>query len=188
MMLHCVESLCIDTDYAETLEKEPSKDWAAASGEKDPLQDVQDLTTAKDKADSAEGFKSYCPRCRVDSHMEASNTASLFRQANKRKNSESEDSKPGKSGKRKNFKRFKSDLAQVVIKGKCTDELQYTMETDDVTHLYACYLIACFGGITEALRTEGHQMIGNQEVMDLWARFSGEGMSKMAAEEHLRMA
>ena len=49
------------------------------------------------------------------------------------------------------------------------------METDDVTHPYACYLFTCFGGITEALRTEGHQMIGNQEVMDLWARFSGEG-------------
>ena len=35
-----VESLCIDTDYGETLAKEPTKDWAAASGEKDPLQDV----------------------------------------------------------------------------------------------------------------------------------------------------
>ena len=103
------------------------------------------------------------------------------RQASKRKNSEGEDSKPGKSGKRKDFKRFKGDLAQVVIEGKCTDELQYIMETD-VTHLYACYLIACFGGVTEALRTEGHQMIGNQEVMDLWARFSGEGMSKMTSE------
>ena len=49
------ESLCIDTGYEETLEKEPTKDWAAASGEKDPLQDVQDLTTAKDKTDSAKG-------------------------------------------------------------------------------------------------------------------------------------
>ena len=101
-------------------------------------------------------------------------------------NSAGEDSKPGKSGKKKNLKRFKSDLAQVVIEGKCTDELQYIMETDDVTHFYACYLITCFGGITEALRTD--QMIGNQDVMDLWARFSGEGMIKMAAEEHLRMA
>ena len=169
-----MESLCIDTDYEETLEKEPKKDWAAASGEKDLLQDVHDSTTAKDKADSAKGFKSYCPRCRVDSHTEASCTASLFKQASKRKYSECEDSKPSKLGKKKNFKRFKSDLAQVVIEGKCADEFQYIMETD-VTHLYACYLITCFGGITEALRTEGHQMTGNQEVMDHWARFSGGG-------------
>ena len=29
-----VDSLCVNTDYEETLEKEPTKDWAAASGEK----------------------------------------------------------------------------------------------------------------------------------------------------------
>ena len=133
-----VKSLCIDIDYEETLEKEPTNDWAAASGEKDPLQDVQDSTTAKDKADSAKGFKSYCPRCRVDSHTEASCTASLFRQTSKRKISEGEDSKPGKSGKRKDFKRFKSDLAQVVIEGKCADELQSLKIQSGVSSARGC--------------------------------------------------
>ena len=28
-------------------------------------------------------------------------------------------------------------------------------------------------------------MVGNDEVMTLWAKFSGEGMTKIAAEEHL---
>ena len=31
-------------------------------------------------------------------------------------------------------------------------------------------------------------MAGNAEVMDLWAKFSNESMTTVAAEEHLMMA
>ena len=69
---------------------------------------------------TASVFKSYCPLCRVDSHSEEECTAARIKSANKRKNSGSDsDNKPGKKG---NFKRFKQDLAKVVIEGKITGE------------------------------------------------------------------
>ena len=127
----------------------------------------------------------------MDSHSEAECFASLIRQANnKRKTSDAEDSKPGKSvRKKKNFKWFKHDIARVVVEGRNTDDLQYVMEIDDNSHLFACYLLSIFGDFTEGHSSEGHSMAGNAEVMDLWERFSSEGMNKKkAAEEHLMMA
>ena len=91
---------------------------------------------------------------------------------------------PGKSvRKKKNFERFKHDIAGVVVEGRNSDDLQYVMKIDDNSHLFACYLLSVFGDFTE-----GHSMAGNAEVMDLWVRFSSEGMNKKAAEEHLMMA
>ena len=103
------------------------------------------------------------------------------------KSSDSGDSKPGKPGK-KDFKWFKSDLAQAVVKGRNTDGLQYIIETDDNTHLYAYYLLFCFGSLTEALKAEGHHMTRNEEVMALWVKFTSEGLSRKDAEELLMVA
>ena len=84
--------------------------------------------------------------------------------------------------KKKSFKKFKRDRAQVMIQGKDIDDLQYVMETDCNSHLFACYLLSVFGGFAEGHKSEAHHMSGNSEVMDLWVRFSSELMSKMAAE------
>ena len=46
----------------------------------------------------------------------------------------------------------------------------------------------CCRFFTEGQKSEGRRMAGNAEVMDLWAKFSSEGMTKVAAEEHLMMA
>ena len=62
------------------------------------------------------------------------------------------------------------------------------METDDNTCLFVYFLLSRFGDVTEALKYRGHHMTGNVEVMALWARFSSEGMTKMAVEEFLMMA
>ena len=45
--------------------------------------------------DKKAGIKTYCPRCRVDSHSEDECFAALIKQV-KRKNSDIEDSEPGK--------------------------------------------------------------------------------------------
>ena len=164
-----------DTDKETTV-------WADLT-EKDPETEPD----AKAQAESNIGFKPYCPRCRVNTHTDDQFSAHVIRQANKRKSSDSGDSKPGKSGK-KDFKRFKSDLAQVVVRGKDTDSLQYIMETNDNARRFACYLLFRFGGLTEALRAEGHHMMGNEEVMALWAKFTSKGLAKETAEELLMMA
>ena len=56
----------------------------------------------------------------------------------KRKNSDSEDGKQDKIAvrKKKSFKRFRHDLKQVVIRGKCASGLQYILETDNNPSLY----------------------------------------------------
>ena len=90
--------------------------------------------------------------------------------------------------KRKNFKRFKRDLDQVVVHGKNTDDLQYVRETDSYTHLFACYLLSVFGTFTEGHKSASHCIAGNDEVMGHWAKFSSVGMTKEAAEEHLMMS
>ena len=44
--------------------------------------------------------------------------------------------KPGKSvKKKKNFKRFKHDIARIVVEGRNTDDLQNVVEVDDNSHL-----------------------------------------------------
>ena len=86
---------------------------------------------------------------------------------------------------KKNFKRFKHDLEQVVIKGKCTNGLQYILETDHNARLCACYLLSIFGNFIGAHGAESHKVADNLEVMDLWARYFGIGMDKESAEEFL---
>ena len=75
-----------------------------------------------------------------------------------------------------------------MLQGKNTDDVQYVVETDGYSHHFTCYLLSVFGTLTEGQKSEGHRMAGNAEVMDLWAKFSSEGMTKLAAEEHLMMA
>ena len=75
-----------------------------------------------------------------------------------------------------------------MVEGRNTDDLQYVMKVDDNSHLFVCYLLSVFSDFTEGHSSEGHSMAGNAEVMDLWVRFSSEGMNKKAAEEHLMMA
>ena len=123
----------------------------------------------------------------MDSHTEAQCPAGELHQASKHKNSGPVDSKPGNSGKM-DFKRFSLYLEQVVVKGKNTDSLQYLMEKDHSTQLFAYYLLSVFGSATEALKSEGHSMTGNEEVVAFWAKFTSEGLAKEAAEEHLMMA
>ena len=67
------------------------------------------------KMDKKAGIKTYCPRCRVDSHSEEECFAALIKQV-KRKNSDTEDSEPGKFKveikKKRTFKKFKRVLEQ----------------------------------------------------------------------------
>ena len=119
-----------------------------------------------------------------DSHSDADRPAASPEQTNKRKNPDAEDSKHGKVAvrKKKSFKRFRHDLEQVVIRGKCTSGLQYILETDH-KNLYASYLLSVFGDFAGAHGTVSHKMADNPEVMDLWEQYSGEE----TAEEALRM-
>ena len=75
-----------------------------------------------------------------------------------------------------------------MVHGKNTDDLQYVRETDSYSHLFACYLLSVFDTFTEGHKSASHCMAGNEEVMGLWAKFSSEGMTKQAPEEHLMMA
>ena len=120
-----------------------------------PKENVQTATEAKDtegpgdssqmsgcgKMDKKAGIKTYCPRCRVDSHSEEGRFAALIKQV-KRKNSDIEDSEPGKFKveikKKRTFKKFKRDLEQVVIKGRSTDGLQYVMEVNNSPSVLLC--------------------------------------------------
>ena len=116
-------------------------------------------------------------------------TTALFKQVTRRKLHSVGDSKPGKEEasikRRKTFKRFKHDLEQVVLKGRCTEKLQYGTKTDDTLSIFASYLLSIFGDFVEAHSVQGHQMANNPEVMDIWACYSGEDMTKITANKHL---
>ena len=88
----------------------------------------------------------------------------------------------------KSFKRFRHDLEQVVIRGKCTSGLQYILETDNYASLCAYYLLSVFGDFTWAHGAESHKMTHNLEVMDLYVQYSSKGMNKESAEEYLLKA
>ena len=124
----------------------------------------------------------------MDSHSEEKCFAALIKQV-KRKNSDIEDSDPGKFKveikKKRTFKKFKRDLKQVVIKGRSTNGLQFVMEVDNSPSVFALYLLSVFGDFARSHSAEGHQMGDNAEVMDLWARYSSEGLRKISAEELL---
>ena len=101
-----------------------------------PKQDLaqapQAWADAKDEAERKAGLKPCCLLCRTDSHTEGHCAAARIRQACKRTSSAGEDSKLGNDSirKKKNFKRFKHDLQQVVLQGRNTDDVQYVLETD----------------------------------------------------------
>ena len=100
-------------------------------------QATQAWADAKDEAERKAGLKPCCPLCRTDSHTEGQCVAARIRQVRKRKSSAGQDSKPGNVSirKKKNFKRFKPDLQQVVLQGKNTDDVQYVLEIDGYSHL-----------------------------------------------------
>ena len=101
----------------------PPKDWADSPKSDENVQNIDSSKEEKRKTENKLGIRTYCPRCRVDSHSEKECTAALFKQATKRKITDSGDSKPGKSKsntkRRKTFNKFKQDLEQVVLKGRC---------------------------------------------------------------------
>ena len=125
-----------------------TKDWAEtqelpqelpALHKKDLVQDSLDWEKAKNEVEKWAGIKSYCPLCRTDSHAVAQCVAARIRHASKRKNSDGEDRKPGNVTirKKKNFKKFRGDLEQVVVKGKNTDDVQYVKKADSLCVLFA---------------------------------------------------
>ena len=144
-----------------------TQDVQTISEERQPWGDVMD-----DKEDNIVQTKSYCPQCEVDSHSVEECLFAVTKQNNKTKNPDSEDSKPGKVRIRKevNFKRFKSDLEQIVVDGKTTDWLQYVMEMENSSKFYVLYLLSVFGDFDEAHSTPGLYMAGNSEVMEFWAK------------------
>ena len=62
------------------------------------------------------------------------------------------------------------------------------MEMENSSKLYVLYLLSAFADFDEAHSMPGLYMTGNSEVMELWGKHSGEGMTKMATEELLRVA
>ena len=125
------------SEYSATSEVEDIRSVASQSEKSLPSplsaeENIQNATEAKGtegpgdssqmswggKMDKTAGVKTYCPRCRVDYHSEEECFAALIKQVN-RKNSDIEDSEPGKFEveikKKRTFKKFKRDLEQVVI-------------------------------------------------------------------------
>ena len=122
----------------------------------------------------------FCPRCKVNSHSQEECTASVIKEANKKALSTGVSNK----GKKKiTYRRFKTDLELVVMRGKNTDGVQYILEMGDRKEACALYLFLTFGEYTRADRNEVH-MSGSREVMDLWRRFS-KSMDRTAAEDRL---
>ena len=78
----------------------------------------------------------------------------------------------------------------MVPRGRRVDEFQYILERDDYNEVCAYYMVVHFGALSGTLPTTNseHKMAGNTEVMDLWAKFTSEGMNADDAVEHLRMA
>ena len=76
----------------------------------------------------------------------------------------------------------------MVVDGRKTDDLQYVMETDDNSHLFACCLVSVFGDYAQGHPSNDHHMAGNKEVMDLWARLSDKVLMIVAVDEQLKTA
>ena len=70
------------------------------------------------------------------------------------------------------------------MRGRNSDGVQYILEMDDRKEAYALYLLLTFGDFTRADRKDV-RMSGNQDVMDLWRRYS-KSIDKTAAEDRLR--
>ena len=189
----CQVPSSLDVQEENTELGKQSKDWAdsteetgesSATGSEKP----KELGQHKSQETPQVKFKPYCPRCRLDSHSEAECWQSICKTANKRKLPVGV-SKPGKgapkSKRGRTMRRFKQDLEKVVCKGRITDELRYVMEYENRNELYACFLLSNYGDFAEFHSVEGLAMVGNPEVMDLWARYSGEGKSQDAADIQL---
>ena len=60
------------------------------------------------------------------------------------------------------------------------------MKMGDNSRIYAYFLLFVFGDFTRSHRD--HCMFENKEVMALWEEFMHEGMTRVAAEDHLMWA
>ena len=196
LSLQVIQTLCCQTWIRQKVlterdisADETDRDSKSTAWADDIEEDSKAQEDANKKVESVTSPKPYCPRCREYTHNEAQSIADVLRLANKQKSSDTEEGKPGKSGK-KDFKRFKSDLAQVVLRGRRVDEFQYILERDDYNEVCAYYMVVHFGALSGTLATTNseHKMAVNTEVMDLWAKFTSEGMNTDDAVEHLRMA
>ena len=125
----------------------------------------------------------FCPRCKVNSHSEEECMASVIKEANKKPFFPT----PVESAKKNSvtYRKFRSDLELVVMRGKNTDGVRYILEMGDREEAYALYLFSIFGDYTRAEHKDVH-MMGNQEVMDLCRRYS-KSMDETAAEDRLHM-
>ena len=124
----------------------------------------------------------YCSLCRDNSHPEEGCTASIIKKANKKALSAGDSKKTGKG--KITFKKFKSDLDLVVMRGRNTDSVQYIWELKESELTYAVYLFFTYGDYARAEKCD-FLMLGNRVVMDHWKRLS-KTMDKSAAEDHLR--
>ena len=127
----------------------------------------------------------YCPRCRRNSHSEEECVAAVLKQANEKVLS-TRDSKKGKHGstRGKTFRAFMDDLDHVVMRGEHGGGLDYILGLSDRDDVCALYLFYTYGGFGQGPDRE-FQMSGGKDVMDLWRRYSREGLDKEKAEELL---
>ena len=134
----------------------------------------------------------YCPYCQVDSHTEEQcDKVSSARQTAKRK-LRKKDGRPSRSEslgkKRKNIQGFKADIESIILRGNKSSDVQYIVEDGDPESLYALWLVSCYGHRLTALSARNLPMARNTRVMELWSQYSGENLSRFAADELLMKA
>ena len=123
----------------------------------------------------------YCSLCRDNSYPEERCTASIIKKANKKALSTGSSKKTGKG--KVTYRKFKSDLNLVVMRGRNTESVQYVVELSEREHAYAVYLLCTYGDYARA-ENRDFLVSRNRVVMDHWKRLS-KTMDKPAAEERL---
>ena len=123
----------------------------------------------------------YCSLCRDNSHPEEGCTASIIKKAIKKALSTGDSKKTGKG--KITYRKCKSDLGLVVMRGRNTESVQYILELKERELAYAMYLLFTYGDYAGA---ENNDFLtsGNRVVMDHWKRLS-RTMDKFAAEDPL---
>ena len=111
----------------------------------------------------------YCSLCRDNFHPEEGCTASIIKKANKKALSTGDSKKTGKG--KITYRKFKSDLDLVVVRGRNMESVQYILESKERELAYAMYLLFTYGDYARA-ENRDFLMSGNQAVMDHWKRLS----------------
>ena len=179
---------------SEGTSKNQSQAWADSKEEfcTDGSEKPQEKSKEKTKVKKKVSPTVYCPFCQVDSHTEEQcDKVSFARQTAKRKLGK-KDSEPSRSEslgkKRKNIQGFKADIESIVTRSNKSSDVQYILEGDDPESLYALWLVSRYGHRLTALSARNLTITRNTRVMELWSQFSGENMSRLAAEELLMRA